>query len=206
LRGVDGREHLVQFFARQYRHLAARYLGQLDLLGRERLYVILRQVLEHRAQRDEVVLLRLDVQRYALALHVQAVEVQPVVAHQVPVDFPYIQRRLGKRLEALEVVPVVLQRLAALVLADLAVREEVVDGVLELHAEKYIERSMKRYIDTDDLRIENIVHILNIASAVNHVFSQAQLRASYACFNRIFICFIQISNIAITHVFKVTQS
>ena len=75
-----------------------------------------------------MVLLSLDVEGRAVTFDRSSVEVQTVTLHDVPCEFADIELSSCEALEPLQVVMLVLHCFFALVLADLAVREEVVDG------------------------------------------------------------------------------
>lgn len=75
-----------------------------------------------------MVLLSLDVECCAVTFDRSSVEMQTIITNNVPGELADIEFGTCEALESLEVVMIVLHCFFALVLADLAVCEEVVDG------------------------------------------------------------------------------
>lgn len=133
LRDVDGFEHRGELLAREHFHLSTRHFRQFDLLRRDRFDIVLLKMLEHRSKGDEMVLLSLDIKCGPVAFDRCAVEVESVALYDVFRELAYIGFGACKCLKSLEVVMVIFHGFLALVLADLTVREEVVDGRVEEH-------------------------------------------------------------------------
>ena len=95
--------------------------------------IILLQVFEQRPQRDEVVLLRFNIERHSLATKRGSVEIEPIVFDHRSING--FDRRLcpSESFKPLEVVSVVHHGLLALVFPHFAVCQKIVDGIAEEH-------------------------------------------------------------------------
>src|SRR5262245_47385893 len=96
-----------------------------------------------------MILLRFDIQRIAVfILHVM--QMQSISLYESVIDLFHRDIRLREIRKSFQIMIVVLHRFFALILADLAVRQEIVDSILELHCIKYTSISLSPSSSNDN--------------------------------------------------------